>query len=43
VGGELWFDFTLGYVIGFTFRVGHAKGLASDGIDKTYFIASVPY
>src|SRR3981081_3880827 len=36
VGGELWFDMTLGYIIGFTFRVGHAKGLASGGFDKTY-------
>ncbi len=43
VGGELWFDLTLGYVLGFTFRAGHAKGLASDGIDKTYFVAAVPF
>ncbi len=43
VGGELWFDLTLGYVLGFTFRVGYAKGLASDGIDKTYFVAAVPF
>ena len=43
VGAELWFDVTLGYILGFTFRVGHAKGLASGGIDKTYFIAAVPF
>jgi hypothetical protein len=43
VGGELWFDMTLGYVLGFTFRAGHAKGLASGGIDKTYFVASIPF
>jgi hypothetical protein len=43
VGAELWFDVTLGYILGFTFRVGQAKGLASGGIDKTYFIAAVPF
>jgi hypothetical protein len=43
VGGELWFDMTLGYVLGFTFRAGYARGLASTGIDKTYFVASVPF
>jgi hypothetical protein len=43
VGGELWFDFTLGYIENFTFRLGHAKGLASGGIDKTYFLAAIPF
>ncbi len=43
VGGELWFDFDLGYVLNFTFRAGYAKGLASGGIDKTYFVAAVPF
>jgi len=43
VGGELWFDMTLGYTLGFTFRTGYAKGLASGGIDKTYFVAAVPF
>ena len=43
VGGELWFDTLLGYVAPFTFRVGYAKGLASLGIDKVYFVAAVPY
>jgi WD40-like Beta Propeller Repeat len=43
VGGELWFDTTLGYVEPFTFRLGYAKGLASTGIDKFYFVAAVPY
>ena len=43
VGGELWFDVMLGYVETFTFRVGYAKGLASGGIDKTYFVAAVPF
>lgn len=43
VGGELWFDAYLGYVLPFTFRLGYAKGLASLGIDKLYFVAAVPY
>ena len=34
---------TLGYIIGMTFRVGHAKGLASGGMDKTYVVAAVPF
>ncbi|HEY8089633.1 MAG TPA: hypothetical protein VIF09_17355, partial [Polyangiaceae bacterium] len=43
VGGELWFDMTLGYILGFTFRAGYAKGVSTGGIDKTYFVAAVPY
>ena len=43
VGAELWFDMTLGYFLGFTFRAGYAKGLASGGIDKWYFVAAVPF
>lgn len=43
VGGELWFDFTFAYILGFQFRAGYAKGLASGGMDKTYFIAAVPF
>jgi outer membrane protein assembly factor BamA len=43
VGGELWTDWTLGYIVGFTFRLGYAKGLASGGIDKTYVVAAVPF
>ncbi|MBS2012345.1 MAG: PD40 domain-containing protein [Deltaproteobacteria bacterium] len=42
-GAELWFDFTLGYVAAFTFRLGYARGLASGGIDKGYFVATFPY
>jgi Tol biopolymer transport system component len=43
VGGELWFDMTLGYILGFTFRAGYARGLASGGIPKAYFVAAVPF
>jgi hypothetical protein len=43
VGGELWFDTIVGYILGFTFRLGMAKGLASGGIEKMYFIAAVPF
>ena len=43
VGGELWFDLTLGYIASFTFRAGYARGLASGGIDKLYWVAAVPY
>ncbi|MDB4943734.1 MAG: tolB protein precursor [Labilithrix sp.] len=42
-GAELWFDLTLGYVQPFTFRLGYARGLASGGIDKPYFVAAIPY
>ena len=42
-GAELWFESTLGYVATFNWRLGYAKGLASGGIDKLYFVASVPY
>ncbi|MBV9948885.1 MAG: PD40 domain-containing protein [Myxococcales bacterium] len=39
VGAELWLDVALGYVLGFTFRAGYARGVSSGGIDKTYFVA----
>ena len=42
-GVELWFDFTVGYFLSLMMRVGYAKGLASEGLDKIYFVASVPY
>jgi hypothetical protein len=42
-GGELWFDLTLGYFVGFTFRLGYAHGWASGGIEKTYFVAAIPF
>jgi hypothetical protein len=43
VGGELWFDVMLAYVASFTFRLGYARGLASLGEGKTYFVAAVPF
>lgn len=42
-GGELWLDTFLGYGISMTFRLGYARGLASEGIDKVYVVAAVPY
>lgn len=42
-GLELWSDWTLGYIANFTFRLGYARGWASGGIDKMYFVAAVPY
>lgn len=43
VGAELWFDMTIGYFVSLMMRVGYARGLASEGLDKVYFVASVPY
>ncbi|WP_394824133.1 hypothetical protein [Pendulispora albinea] len=43
VGGELWLDSLLAYILNFTFRIGYAKGLASGGLDKFYFVATVPF
>jgi hypothetical protein len=43
VGGELWFEMTLGYVLGFTFRLGYERGLSSGGLDKPYVVAVVPF
>lgn len=42
-GGELWLDTFLGYGLPLTFRFGYARGLASEGIDKLYFVGAVPY
>jgi Omp85 superfamily domain/WD40-like Beta Propeller Repeat len=39
VGAELWFELSVAYALTFTFRAGYARGLASGGIDKTYFAA----
>ncbi len=42
-GAELWLEMTLGYYLGLTFRFGYARGLASEGIDKLYFVAAIPF
>lgn len=42
-GAELWLDATLGYLAGFSFRLGYARGLATGGIDKVYFVVAAPY
>jgi outer membrane protein assembly factor BamA len=42
-GAELWLEFALGYTIPFFFRAGFARGWASEGIDKLYFVASSPF
>lgn len=42
-GAELWLDTYLGYGLAMTFRLGYARGLASEGIDKIYGVAAVPF
>jgi hypothetical protein len=42
-GAEAWFDLLLGYNLGFSMRLGYARGLSSGGVDKPYFVAAIPY
>jgi hypothetical protein len=42
-GAELWLEFTLAYTVGFLFRAGYARGWASEGLDKVYFVAASPF
>ncbi len=42
-GGELWLDTFLGYGLAMTFRLGYARGLASEGIHKIYVVAALPF
>ncbi|MBK6463031.1 MAG: peptidase S9, partial [Myxococcales bacterium] len=42
-GGELWLDTFLGYGLPLTFRLGYARGLASEGTDKVYVVGAIPY
>ncbi len=42
-GAELWFELTLGYTLDFLFRAGYARGWASEGQDKLYFVAAAPF
>lgn len=43
VGAELHLDFTLFYVLGFSLRVGYARGLMEGGIDQFYGHLGVPF
>ncbi len=43
VGGHLMIDFTIGYVLPFTLRVGYARGLMEGGIDQVYGHLGVPF
>lgn len=43
VGGHLMIDFTLGYLLPFTLRVGYARGLMEGGIDQVYGHFGVPF
>lgn len=43
VGGQVMIDFTLGYVLPFTLRIGYARGLMTDGIDQVYGNLGVPF
>ncbi|MBK8172422.1 MAG: PD40 domain-containing protein [Sandaracinaceae bacterium] len=43
VGGELLTDFTLGYYIGFTLRLGIARGVNDGGTTQFYANLGVPY
>ena len=43
VGGHLMLDFTLGYLLPFTLRIGYARGLMDTGIDQFYGHIGVPF
>ncbi|UJR81229.1 WD40 domain protein beta Propeller [Sandaracinus amylolyticus] len=43
VGAELHVDFTLFYVLGFSLRIGYARGLMEGGIDQVYAHLGVPF
>jgi hypothetical protein len=42
-GAELWLELTFGYTLDFLFRAGYARGWASEGFDKLYFVAAAPF
>jgi hypothetical protein len=42
-GAELWVELTLGYSLDFLFRLGFARGWASEGQDQVYFVAASPF
>lgn len=43
VGGHLMLDFTIGYLLAFTLRIGYARGLMDGGIDQFYGHIGVPF
>lgn len=43
VGGSLMLDFTLGYLLSFTLRVGYARGLMEGGTDQFFGHIGVPF
>jgi hypothetical protein len=46
VGAELWLEFTLGYVIGASMRIGYARGIADAAAalgGQTYAVLAVPF
>ena len=46
VGAELWLEFTLGYVIDASLRVGHARGVSDSAAapgGQTYAVLAVPF
>ncbi|GAB4209769.1 MAG: hypothetical protein OHK0013_29570 [Sandaracinaceae bacterium] len=43
LGGEFLLDLTLFYILGFTLRVGYARGLSEGGIDQVYGNLGVPF
>ena len=43
VGAQLMLDFTLGYLLPFTLRVGYARGLMGGGVDQVYGHLGVPF
>jgi hypothetical protein len=42
-GGHLMLDFTIGYLLAFTLRVGYARGLMEGGMDQVYGHIGVPF
>ncbi len=43
VGAQLMLDFTIGYILSVTLRVGYARGLMEGGIDQFYGHLGVPF
>ncbi|MCB9592932.1 MAG: PD40 domain-containing protein [Sandaracinaceae bacterium] len=43
VGASLHLDFTIGYLLAFTLRVGYARGLSDGGIDQVFGHIGVPF